>query len=145
LQLEIGKLEGGRTNIFIDADNLSNLDFLMRTVRSKVDVLIVLVTHDIWWRPWCAGEITSASISGVPIVLVIMDDHDMAPLQLDFSSIAEQVAASISKRELEILSPYGIKRDHIETAYKALSAAPQVHFSSITLGRSMDDLSPYLI
>ena len=50
-----------------------NLNQLLSTERDKVDVLMVLATKELWWRPWCAAEITAASMAQVPIILVLMD------------------------------------------------------------------------
>ena len=55
-----------------------NLDQLLETVRSRVDVLVVLATETIWWRPWCAGEIVAAYLADVPIILVMMNGVEVA-------------------------------------------------------------------
>ncbi len=80
-QLALGIVAGGKDLIYLDSDNLVNLDQLLETVRTRVDVLVVLATDSIWWRPWCAGEIVSAISAGVPIVLVMVND-----VELDFES-----------------------------------------------------------
>ena len=74
-----------------------------RVHEGRVNVLIVLVTEDIWWRPWCVGEIVSARQVGVPIVLVMMNG-----VTVDFDTLPRLVRRSISELDLETLMQHGI-------------------------------------
>ena len=42
---------------FLDSDHLQDLDLLIDTVRKDVDVLLVILSEDVFWRPWCMAEI----------------------------------------------------------------------------------------
>jgi hypothetical protein len=132
LQLELAHYARGRSSIFLDSDNLVNLNHLLATVRDKVDVLVVLATEEIWWRPWCAGEISVASSADVPIVLVMMGASDQ-PLHLDFHEISKKVRQNISNEAMDTLAPFGIGYGDIEVAYNRLATMPQVQFG--LLGR----------
>mmetsp|Transcript_38386 Transcript_38386/g.86322 ORF Transcript_38386/g.86322 Transcript_38386/m.86322 type:complete len:486 (+) Transcript_38386:2-1459(+) len=46
--------------VFIDSDDLVELDSLFNIVKSKVKLLLVYLTRDTLTRPWCVGEITTA-------------------------------------------------------------------------------------
>jgi Amt family ammonium transporter len=143
MQLELGKYAGGKSSIFLDSDNLINLNHLLSTVRDKVDVLVVLATKDIWWRPWCAGEITTASSSGIPIVLAMMADGDK-PLELDFDDISRQVPSKLTHLQMEVLAPFGISHEDIQRAYAKLEDAPQVGLSvqnPMVIRETIDSLS----
>ncbi|CAK0851183.1 unnamed protein product [Prorocentrum cordatum] len=132
LQLELARYARGRSSIFLDSDNLVNLNHLLATVRDKVDVLVVLATEEIWWRPWCAGEVTVASSADVPIVLVMMGASGK-PLHLDFGAISRDVRKNISTEAMNTLAPFGIGYGDIEMAYNKLAKMPQVQFG--LLGR----------
>jgi hypothetical protein len=71
--LKIVLTENTNREVFIDSDNLDNLDQLFDFVRSQSENLVVLCTRSILSRPWCLGEITctwmnQASIACKPIV-----------------------------------------------------------------------------
>ena len=56
--------------IYLDSDNLKNLEELFDTVRSHTRNLVVLATPAVFQRPWCAGEITCAYSSRIPVFLI---------------------------------------------------------------------------
>ena len=115
-QLSLAQIAGGRDLVFLDSDHLVSLDRLLETVRSRVDVLIVLVTDGIWWRPWCAGEIVAATEAGVPVKLVLVNEA-----KVDLAALPGKVRRSISEKDMETLEAYGIDYDTIETACPGLS------------------------
>eukprot|EP00971_Amphidinium_carterae_P262609 5209183-Amphidinium_carterae.1 len=45
--------------IFIDSDDLIELDKLFDIVKTRVKLLLVYLTRDTLMRPWCVGEITT--------------------------------------------------------------------------------------
>jgi len=47
-------------NVFVDSDNLKDLDSLMDIVRTEVEHLVIYLTKDTLTRCWCAGEIATA-------------------------------------------------------------------------------------
>jgi len=47
--------------VFIDSDDLKELDTLFDTVKTRVGHLVVYLTADTLKRPWCVGEIVSAT------------------------------------------------------------------------------------
>lgn len=48
------------TRVFLDCDQLENLDLLFDIVRSSTQSVVVVLTRDLLKRVWCAGEITTA-------------------------------------------------------------------------------------
>merc|ERR1719210_1006613 len=61
--------------IFLDSDNLEDLDVLFDIVRTQVQNHVVLLTSELLKRIWCAGEIVTAVANNVPIVPVACDDY----------------------------------------------------------------------
>ena len=58
--------------VFLDADNLQDLNLLFGYVANNVDTLVVICTSEILARPWCVGEMTTARLHGVDTVLVVL-------------------------------------------------------------------------
>eukprot|EP01047_Picozoa_sp_COSAG01_P020513 COSAG01_NODE_1169_length_11408_cov_35.108056_3_plen_2198_part_00 len=55
--------------VFLDADNLSDLRDLLAEVRSS-DVLVLMLTDGVLSRPWCLAELHEAAESKIPIVIL---------------------------------------------------------------------------
>jgi len=52
--------ESSAARVFIDSDDLKNLDELFNIVKTDVATLVVYLTRDTLRRSWCAGEVTTA-------------------------------------------------------------------------------------
>merc|ERR1712137_720387 len=68
-----------RLRVFLDSDNLTDLDTLLDTVKSKVRQVIVYLTRETLRRPWCAGEIVSAFQAPSVKVLAVRTPTFWAP------------------------------------------------------------------
>jgi ubiquitin len=66
--------ERSRMNVFIDSDNLSNLDTLFDIVANDVEKLLVVCSAEILRRPWCLGEITTAHRKQLKTLLLYCPD-----------------------------------------------------------------------
>jgi len=66
----------GQSKVFIDSDDLTDLDTLFSTVATKTEMIIALCTAQFVRRPWCIGEATTARLNGVPVVRVIFPEFD---------------------------------------------------------------------
>lgn len=60
-----------KKRVFIDSDNLTELDVLFDIVRSKVGTLIAYLTRDTLTRAWCVGEIVTAVRSKRKILAIM--------------------------------------------------------------------------
>mmetsp|Transcript_34383 Transcript_34383/g.78352 ORF Transcript_34383/g.78352 Transcript_34383/m.78352 type:complete len:1613 (-) Transcript_34383:77-4915(-) len=67
------KLKG---QVFVDSDNLDNLDMLFSYVHDDTETLVVLASREIFTRPWCVGEMTVARLHQVKVVLIQMPDFE---------------------------------------------------------------------
>jgi len=95
----------GSGQIFIDSDNLDNLDNLFEYVL-VTRTLVIVATEHVFERPWCLGEMATARLSKVPTVLLRLPD---AP------EIMESfLAAWRSKVDLQILTEKGMDPHVIE-------------------------------
>lgn len=113
LQLTLQKFSIWPSAVFLDADHLSNLDTLFDTVRSRVRNLVVFLSKSTLTRPWCAGEIVTAVINKVPIIVVRCEDF-VEP---------EDVVANVSKMfdySASGLANYEISMEQVGYAFKEL-------------------------
>lgn len=105
-----------RDRIFYDCDDLKSLDTIFGIVTHDTRNLVVLLTREILWRMWCAGEITSASYAGVHIVLVHCEEDWQMPTEEDLERVGP---CWTEGQQMELLG-YGIGPDSIRTAYRRL-------------------------
>jgi hypothetical protein len=135
LQLQLGTFVDSRARIFLDSDNLVNLDTLMQTVREKTDMLIVTESEFVWWRPWVIGEIAQASMAQVPILFAVprtdaqAAEADNTVPPINFDAINEALPDKYAEFQDDIehlLQPYGIFYSDIEQAYQQLGTYPQI-------------------
>jgi len=96
--LQQKSLRSSSWDVFIDSDNLKDLDGLFDTVRSQIRHLVVLVTDEVLMRPWCVGEIVTAMANNVSVIPLYYPGvsrpseefiEDYGTLVPDISSLAE--------------------------------------------------------
>jgi len=100
--------------VFLDVDELENLDNLNFTVRSNTENLVVLLTAETLSRFWCAVEIVSAFMHGVPILMVAIEK---VPLD---ESFLDNVTNMWSEQERAEFLKVGITPLHVQNAYRHL-------------------------
>ena len=71
------KLDLDPSYIFLDSENLRDLRGLRDAVRSTL-VLVVLLTKDVFTRPWCLVEIYTAIETQIPIISVNIEGQGNA-------------------------------------------------------------------
>merc|ERR1719223_1524179 len=103
--------------VFLDSDQLEDLDLIFDIVRTKTRNLVILSTKMTLFRPWCAGEIATATVNGIRIVQVACDDY----VPPDAAALA-QLGSLWSEQQQFLLGQYGIDLALIEDAYCCLVA-----------------------
>eukprot|EP00971_Amphidinium_carterae_P136839 2711286-Amphidinium_carterae.1 len=58
--------------VFLDSDNLDDLDYLFEYVRSATETLVAVCSGAIFTRPWCIGEMCNAHLKRVQTLLVTL-------------------------------------------------------------------------
>jgi len=118
-----------KAQVFIDSDNLRELDGLFDIVRCRLRHLVVLLTSDTLRRPWCAGEIVTALRARLQVT------------GLETSSFVTPLEEHLEKPETYLdtigcnLSEYGIQFDDVGQAFRQfLSSVPRVLFSPTLRG-----------
>jgi hypothetical protein len=104
-----------RKNVFIDSDDLKELDTLFDTVRCKLEHLVVYLTRDTLTRPWCTGEIVTAVIAPFVKITVVTTESFVAPGESQLMNLSTYIDMSGVN-----LSQYSISEEMIRDAYNTL-------------------------
>eukprot|EP00971_Amphidinium_carterae_P293122 5819690-Amphidinium_carterae.1 len=92
-----------RSDVFVDSDNLDNLDRLLDYVAHSTSTLIAIMSEELFTRPWCVGEICTAKVKNVKVVLV-----ELPSAVLPDDRFIEEVERRVAN--LEVLTENGIGR-----------------------------------
>lgn len=60
--------------VFIDSDDLTDLDKLFSFVQNETQTLVVLLTQELFARPWCVGELVTCHMNRVRVAPVAFPD-----------------------------------------------------------------------
>lgn len=121
-----------RRNVFVDSDDLSQLDDLFGYVRNSVEILVVLCSRDVLSRPWCMGEIATAALNKVRIVRVMLPNFSL-PTQEIIDNFGEMTS-------MNMLSEYGIQPVHIKEALVHFCSTPAIDLLQSITGRALQDV-----
>eukprot|EP00931_Biecheleriopsis_adriatica_P048436 TRINITY_DN27982_c0_g1_i1.p1 TRINITY_DN27982_c0_g1~~TRINITY_DN27982_c0_g1_i1.p1 ORF type:complete len:1575 (+),score=273.60 TRINITY_DN27982_c0_g1_i1:585-4727(+) len=117
VKLMIGK--HSTDHVFLDSDQLHDLDTLFDTVRCWTQNVVVLLTPEVLTRPWCVGEVATAWSNGVPIVLVSCNGS--RPLS---AASMEAVMDSWTESERQLLLNFGIDMPLVKNTAEHLQGLP---------------------
>jgi hypothetical protein len=120
-------------NVFIDSDNLSNLDKLFDTVAQDVQQLVVLCSAEILRRPWCVGEITVAMSQQVSTLPCICADFTQ-PDDDFIKTFADHV-------DMQCLTENAIELQDVEAALAWLKQLPSKNVAPKLLLNSTKSLA----
>ncbi|CAE8629865.1 unnamed protein product [Polarella glacialis] len=113
-----------RGNVFLDSDQLEDLDLIFDAVKCQTKHLVVVLTPQLLTRMWCAGEIVSAHRNSVPIVPLICPGYEHP----DQSQI-EDMPSVWSEKQKGTLANFGITMEMVKDAYIYLTLLPALPIS----------------
>jgi hypothetical protein len=91
--------------VYLDSENLLDLHDLRASVRDSL-VLIVVLTKDVFTRPWCLAEIITAIESQVPIVSIHIEGQGNS---YDFPSTQRFLQSPNFAEELDLANPGAVQ------------------------------------
>ncbi|CAE7190230.1 unnamed protein product [Symbiodinium microadriaticum] len=68
-------IEHSSTNVFLDSDQLEDLDLIFNTIRATTKSVVVVLTPELLKRMWCAGEIVTAFKNNIATVPLVCDGY----------------------------------------------------------------------
>merc|ERR1719440_626524 len=120
--------------VFLDVDELENLDNISFIVRSSTDNMIVLLTQEMLGRFWCAVEITGAHSNNVKMMI----GHVSGELN---ANVIDNVHSMWSRDQVASFLELGINTEDIKAAYASLVG---LHKFPLPIDASDDVLQPTL-
>ncbi|CAE7769849.1 unnamed protein product [Symbiodinium sp. CCMP2592] len=94
-------------SVFLDSDDLSSLVHLFAVISQSVENLIVVGSANIWTRKWCVGEIVTAKLQNVNIVVLALPGFH-------FPDAAFIAAFDTVLGDLNELATYGLAKSDIK-------------------------------
>ncbi len=133
--LKIRLVAGGlpADSVFIDSDNLRDLNGLFATVRERVANLVALCAKGLLLRPWCLGEIATATLNHIHIIRVIMQDYSPPPPE-----VLDQV---LSLAGMQILTEAGMSRCMIASTVQFFDSTVSLMFEPSVSMRHVDAIA----
>lgn len=113
--LKMALHDAGCGRVFIDADDLKNLDDLFEIVRTQTVNLVVFLTRHTLRRPWCAGEVATAYATSKVVVTPVWTLSFVEPSAADLQDLSQYVDETNG-----ILMQYGIDWINLRSAYERL-------------------------
>lgn len=111
--------------VFLDSDQLHDLDQLFDQVRSQTRHLVVLLTQDLMTRVWCCGEIVTAYSNRVSIVPVSCNGCTVPD-----SGSLDAIIDSWTEQEQQTLLNFGITMELTKRACMAFHDLPMLRMST---------------
>ena len=100
------------TRVFLDCDQLENLDYLFDIVRTATRSVVVVLTPELLRRVWCAGEIATAWKNRITTVPLVCDGFHA------LSDEAQKLIPTLwTPQQKQILANYGVEIDAVNGAY----------------------------
>ena len=103
------------TKVFLDCDQLENLDFLFDVIQSSTRTFVVVLTPELLKRVWCAGEISTAYKHMIKTVPLICEGFQ--PLLEEGLQLLPRLW---SPGQVQVLANYGISLEDVDKSYRWL-------------------------
>jgi len=124
--------------VFLDSDDLQDLNKLFQYVREELNTLVVVCTKELMTRPWCAGELTTARLNKVPLVCVLFPDFSFPDENL-INNYMKEVPGCAG------LAPHGISEAMVQETLRWISSNPTVKFPPSVNMKILDTLTAHLM
>jgi len=130
--------ESFKGKVFIDCDNLTDLDNLFDTIATNTETLVVLCSRRVLMRPWCVGEMCTARIHKVGLVKIIMQDF-VPPDDSWIRSYQDHVS------DLSVLTSRGMTLTWVQDTFRWLGSQPELVMPEKPSKHTIDHLTARLV
>mmetsp|Transcript_116309 Transcript_116309/g.374829 ORF Transcript_116309/g.374829 Transcript_116309/m.374829 type:complete len:627 (-) Transcript_116309:44-1924(-) len=127
-------------NVFVDSDDLRDLNALFTYIKDDLETLVVLCTKDVLQRPWCLGEVTTAFLNKIRVLRVTLPDF--TPLD-DAAIIA--VGQNRSTSDIRLLAEHGMSMAMVQDALTWLRTVSNIDMPSLVSNESILALADELV
>jgi len=100
------KLNKGKFRVWLDCDDLQNLEMLFDYVGSQSEAVVIHMSKELFLRPWCMGELVTAKLKNVK----------MFPVRFpDFEDLTDEFIANYTSYvDISNLTPFFISLEMIQ-------------------------------
>lgn len=121
MKMELSGRVAGR--VFLDSDELDDLENVLDIVRCMSKALVILLTADTLWRPWCAGEIAMGFLNKTPTILVAYDEY-VNPADKDLT--VEALLDRFGHEAWALVSVQGVSLQNVGDAYVEIQRGTKI-------------------
>lgn len=126
-----------KKDVFIDCDDLKDLDLIFDYVRCQSDMLVVCCSMELFSRPWCLGEMVVAMRNSLKAVKVILNDFQ----EFDDDFIADYMNFV---PDVVCLSERGVGLVDVQAALRWTRNLPCLYMPAMLKAKCMEDLAQKL-
>ena len=101
--------------MFLDSDQLEDLDLIFETIRHKAKSVVVVLTSEVLSRMWCAGEVVTAFKNKVKTLPLVCDGY-----VLPNEDMITHIQEVWTMQQWQILAQHGIGITDVQKAYQWL-------------------------
>eukprot|EP00930_Biecheleria_cincta_P065340 TRINITY_DN5110_c0_g1_i4.p1 TRINITY_DN5110_c0_g1~~TRINITY_DN5110_c0_g1_i4.p1 ORF type:complete len:1421 (-),score=213.93 TRINITY_DN5110_c0_g1_i4:543-4754(-) len=125
--------------VFIDSDDLKNLEFLFDYVGSQSEHIVVLMSEELLLRPWCMGELVTAHLHQPGLKMV--------PVRWsDFTRPDDEFISNYSSHvDCSCLLPHNITIQMIQSMLGWLRDLPGLSLPALLTGDAVDHISRNIV
>jgi len=110
--LKLALTDSYQASVFLDSDDLVDLNHLFMYVKNDTQTLVVLCTKEILRSPWCIGEVSVANLSNIEILTLLWPD---------FTGVQDEFLHKVdSHLQLENLTATGLSVEDIKNGLRRL-------------------------
>ncbi|CAK0794674.1 unnamed protein product [Prorocentrum cordatum] len=137
LKVQLCSRGGSRRRVFLDCDDLKDLETLFDTVANRVQVFVTLCTKELFLRPWCMGEVITAHHCKLQTVKLVFPDFT----EPDEAYIFEYEDSS---KDLSVLTGYGYSIEDVRVALRWVPQITSYSIPSAITSVSMEEIADRL-
>jgi len=123
------------SDVFIDSDQLHNLDHLFDFVRSQTRNLVIVATAEIFTRPWCLGEMTMARLEKLPTVMLVLPGCNVPD-----DKFVEAIGEAGAMQNSEVLVESGIDMNMVKETLVWVKDIHKIHIGKCITHELMDQI-----
>eukprot|EP00931_Biecheleriopsis_adriatica_P044683 TRINITY_DN25583_c0_g1_i1.p1 TRINITY_DN25583_c0_g1~~TRINITY_DN25583_c0_g1_i1.p1 ORF type:complete len:569 (+),score=66.70 TRINITY_DN25583_c0_g1_i1:204-1709(+) len=125
--------------VFVDSDDLKNLEFLFDYVGSQSEHVVVLMSKELLLRPWCMGELVTAHLQQPRLKIIPVLWPDFTRPDDDF------ISQYTSHVDCSCLLPHHITTPMIQSMLSWLRDLPGLSLPSLITGDVVNQVSMNII
>jgi len=138
LKMRLLQLRSVSRKVFIDTDDLKNLDTLFDMVANDTEILVAIHSQQLLMRPWCAGEVVTAHRH--KLIISVVRAHGIERPSSEFIENYEQYVP-----DTRSLTEQGITLEMIQVALSYFRSLHAIYLVEVISSDEVNELSSALV